>query len=53
MVREYVIDIPSDVHGLLQLGDNFSLLTFDKNKILTEFIKIVGNNISRFQITSE
>jgi len=40
--------IPENVQSLLQLGDNFSLPTLDKNKLTKEIIKSVEWNIKKF-----
>ena len=37
--------IPNEVQGLLQLGGTFSLPCHNKDKIITEFIKNVENNL--------
>lgn len=44
------INIPSEVHGLLQLGEGFCLPTHTHNsKIASEFIKHIENNICKLQ----
>ncbi|XP_077270690.1 uncharacterized protein LOC143901933 [Temnothorax americanus] len=43
-------DIPTDIQGLLQLGENFSLPGLKKDKVTIEFIKNIENNIKKFPI---
>jgi len=40
--------IPKNVQLLIQLGDNFALSTFNKNKLTKEIIKSVESNIKKF-----
>jgi len=46
------IPIPKNVQFLIQLGDNFSLPTFNKNKLTKEIIKSVECNIKKFPIAT-
>ena len=41
------VPIPKNVQSLLQLGENFSLSFFNKDKLSIEFIKSIENNISK------
>lgn len=41
------INIPHNIQCLLQLGDNFSLSSNNKKRIINEFIKNIENNIKK------
>jgi len=42
--------IPDNVQQLIQLGENFALPGYDRNKIKSEFIKSIEANIQKFPI---
>lgn len=46
------IQIPEEVQGLLQLGENFCLPTNNKQKIVTEFVKSVDHNTNKLSVNS-
>jgi len=41
--------IPDRVIGFLQLGEGFCLPSNDKNNLVTEYIKHIENNLTKFQ----
>ena len=45
--------IPAEVQSLLQLGENFSLPFFNTDKLTTEFIKNIENNIQKLPLSSQ
>ena len=47
------IQIPSEIQGLLQLGENFCLPTHNKDKVVSEFVKSVEHSIDKLPRQSQ
>jgi len=47
------ITIPQEVHCLMQLGENFSLLSDKKEKNIIELIKNIEGNTNKFDIDTQ
>jgi len=47
------INISHDVQCLLQLGENFSMLTNKKDNVVIEFIKSIECNTNKFDIDTQ